>query len=150
MKQLKAFVHHGQLKQGKLILDNPRYWKGMVMGFADAKVRIVLEKIRGTRTQKQNRYYWGVVLELIANHTGYLTEEVHEVMKSKFLRSKKVWGGGEITILRSTSDLTSDEFAEYIEQVRVEATEMEINIPDPDKNYYVKEEFGDELKDEHV
>ena len=145
MKALKTFVHHGEIKGGKLILDNPRYWKGMVMGFADAKVRIVLEKVRGTRTQKQNRYYWGVVLELIAEHTGYLAEEVHEVMKSKFLRQKKVWRGGEITVLRSTSDLTSDEFGEYIEQVRAEGAEMEIDIPLADKDYYVKEEFGNDI-----
>lgn len=144
MKQLKTFVHHGVIKEGKLVLDNPRYFKGMVMGFADAKVRLVLEKIRGVRTKKQNAYYWGVVLELIAEHTGYLAEEVHEVMKSKFLRQKKVWRGGEITVLRSTSELTSDEFGEYIEQVRAEGAEMQIEIPDPDKDYYVKEEFGNE------
>lgn len=146
-KPLKSFIHHGEIKGGKLILDNPRYWKGMVQMFDDAKVRIILEKVRGTRTNRQNRYYWGVVLELIAHHTGYLPEDVHEIMKSKFLRTKKVWRTGEITVLKSTAELTSDEFTQYIEQVRVEAGEMEIEIPDPDKDWSVKEEFSEAYPD---
>ena len=146
-KPLKSFVHHGEIKGGKLILDSPRYWQGMVGMFNDAKVRIVLEKMRGTRTNRQNRYYWGVALELIAHHTGYLPEDVHEIMRARFLKKKRIWRGGEMAVLQSTSDLTSDEFTQYIEQVRQEAAEMEIEIPDPDKDWSIKEEFPEAYPD---
>lgn len=58
-----------------------------------------------------------------------------------------MWRTGEITVLKSTAELTSDEFTQYIEQVRVEAGEMEIEIPDPDKDWSVKEEFSEAYPD---
>jgi len=38
-----------------------------------------------TRSQSQNRFYWGVVLTMIAGHTGHSTEEVHGFLKEVWL-----------------------------------------------------------------
>lgn len=146
-KQFKSFTHYGKIRNGKLIPNNARYFKGMVSLFADTNVKIIVEKIKDIRSNRQNRYYWGVVLYLIGQHTGYLPEDLHEIFKSKFLKTKRLWRGGEITTLRSTAELETDEFTEYIEQVREEGADMGIEIPDPDKNWYVKEEFADAYPD---
>lgn len=146
-KQFKSFTHYARIEKGRLILNNPRYFKGMIQLLADTNVRVIVERIKNIRTNQQNKYYWGVVLYLIAQHTGYLDEELHEVMRAKFLKKKRVWRGGEMTVLQSTTELTTDEFAEYIEQVRQEGAELGIEIPDPDKNWSVKEQFPEAYPD---
>ena len=147
LRRLNTFVSHGSIKDGKLVMNNDHYFLGMIQGFEDTnKVRITIEKERGTRSQNQNRYYWGVVLPVIAEHMGERVEDLHEVFKSRFLRKKRVWRGGEITILRSTSELTSDEFAEYLSQVIQEGAELGVVVPEADKEWVTHEQFPESVQ----
>ena len=142
LRKLATFVSHGSIKDGKLVLDNPPYFRTILSGYEDTpKVRITIEKQRGARSKRANNYYWGVVLPLIGAHMGERTEDLHEIMKARFLKTKRVWRGGEITILKSTSQLTTDEFGEYIEQVIQEGAELGVIIPMADKEYRVHEQF---------
>ena len=150
MKKLTTFTSRGSIKDGRLVLDNEHHFKGYISLYEDTpKVRIIVEKERGTRTKQQNRYYWGIVLSLIAEHMGERPEDLHEILKSKYLRRKRVWRGGEITILRSTADLTSDEFGEYIDQCIQEGSELGVVIPMPDKEWQVHEQFPDSRTNTH-
>lgn len=36
------------------------------------------------RTGAQNKYYWGVVLDIVSKRTGYQADELHEMFKQKF------------------------------------------------------------------
>lgn len=136
MKKLTTFVSHGKIQAGKLVLDNDRYFRNMICGYEDTdKVRITVEKERGTRSQNQNKYYWGKVLPEIGKHIGERVEDLHDIFRSRFLRRKRVWRGGEITMVRSTSELTSDEFAEYLQQIIQEGAELGVVVPDADKNW---------------
>src|SRR3990167_1276457 len=141
MKFLR-FISKGKLKNGKLILDNPRWFRTCLLKYDDTeKIRIVVEKERGARSKRANNYYWGVVLPLIAAHIGETSEDLHEIFKSKYLRKKRVWRGGEITILQSTTKLNSIEFGEYIERVIQEGAELGVVVPFADKEYRVHEQF---------
>jgi hypothetical protein len=88
-------------------------------------------KNKGTvRSLQQNRYYFGVVVELLSAHTGYTPEEMHEALKIKFLLVKRQ---GLPDTVMSTARLTKDQFCEYIEKIqRWAATEMGCVIPDPE------------------
>jgi len=82
------------------------------------------------RSEQQNRYYWGVVVDLLAVNTGYTPDEMHEALKFKFLRVRREKLPDTV---RSTARLTKDEFCEYIEGIqRWAAVEMGVVIPDPD------------------
>ena len=84
--KLTRFISRASLKDGKLVLDNPRWFRTCLLKYDDTdKVRITIEKERGTRSQKQNKYYWGVVLALIAEYMGEQPEDLHEIFKAKFL-----------------------------------------------------------------
>lgn len=37
------------------------------------------------RSEPMNRYYWGVVIDYISRYTGYIPEEVHEILKHYLL-----------------------------------------------------------------
>lgn len=106
------------------------------------------------RSSKQNNYYWGTLIYMIhqdlvskgwraddldtLEYDGNLTKhQVHLYMRHKYLVADVFDPKtGNITgsTVRSTSDLTTKEFAEYIELVRLWAVEMlGLNIPDPNE-----------------
>ena len=135
LRKLTRFVAKGEIKDGVLVYANERYVRTIIQGYEDtAKVRVVIERERLNRTKKQNNYYW-FGLGLIAEHCGYTTDELHEVFKARYLKTKRVWRGADITVLRSTTELTSDEFGEYIDRIIQEGAELGVVIPMADKNY---------------
>ena len=50
----------------------------------DGDYYLSLHKDHPKRSLKENRYYWGVVLSMIAEHTGMEIEEAHEFCKLTF------------------------------------------------------------------
>lgn len=100
--------------------------------FEGKAVELKLDRVRDSRSLRQNRFYWGVVLSEIAKSTGYTTEEVHELFKDKFLPRKFV-GVGSLSkeVQKSTAKLTTDEFSLYLEQLAAfAASELGITLPD--------------------
>ncbi len=134
--KLTRFISRASLKDGKLVLDNPRWFRTCLLKYDDTdKLRIIIEKERGTRTKKQNAYYWGIVLQYIAAYMGEQPEDLHEIFKAKFLKRKRMWRGAEQTILASTTKMNSDEFGEYIDRCIQEGAELGVVVPMADKNY---------------
>lgn len=84
------------------------------------------------RSEQQNRYLW-LCYGLIAETTGYTSEEIHELCKKKFLTPKYAHVLGENLTMRSTTKLSKAEFVSYTEEIRRwAASELSVNIPDPE------------------
>lgn len=70
------------------------------------------------RTLTQNAFYWGALVEALADYSGYTKDEAHDVLREMFLREPprdhKLPGR-----IRSTTELSTVEFSEYTEKVRV-------------------------------
>ncbi len=105
----------------------------------DGDVVVSIAPRRATRSQQQNRWYWGVVVEMLSDHTGYTPDEIHDVLKAKFLPKRLAVsdGNGEIrgefVIGGSSRQLDKNEFAEFCESVRRWAAEdLGVVIPDPE------------------
>ena len=82
------------------------------------------------RSIPQNKYYWGVVLKTIADHTGYTSNEIHDVCKMMHnpieFKTKK----GVMTFGGSTSNMKKDEFSLYVDKiVNWAKEEMSLHIP---------------------
>lgn len=99
-----------------------RLWA--VLKRLDGEWRITIVKHRKRRSDPQNRFYWSVPVRyfaefLRAQGDTYTDHDAHEVMKAKFLRysitDKKT---GELIgeSCRSTADLNTAEFTEYLEK----------------------------------
>ena len=103
-------------------------------GFQDGtEIQVTASKRRKDRTMPQNAYYFGVVVHLIAEHTGHTSEEVHEVLKRKFLKRQIItYRGREYAVPGSTATLSTVEFGEYLDRCIAEAGELGIVIPPPD------------------
>jgi len=68
------------------------------------------------RNLSQNDKYWAI-LECLSDHLGYTKDEIHELLKYKYLKYSKEIAGQPVVVVPSTSDLDTGEFAEYIENV---------------------------------
>lgn len=86
------------------------------------------------RTIPQNKYYFGVVVPILADYCGYTKGEMHDALKMKFLRKHNDTVPGCPDTSRSTTDLSTVEFNEYIENIRAWAVnEFMVHIPDPNE-----------------
>ena len=120
----------GTVKQGKLSFNNLQQFTDYLKSLGEKSVEIIVRKIIRIRSNNQNRYYWGVVVPLLVNATGYTTEEMHEALKMLFLKDLT----RKIPTLRSTADLTTTEFEDYLGKVRMwAAQELSCVIPEPNE-----------------
>ncbi len=126
-----------QLVSGRIKL-NRRKLAQLLKARKDCELAIVIEKKHATRSLAQNAWYWAGVVGSIADYTGYTPDEVHDLLKAKFLPKTIVLADKqgevveEVTLGRSTTTLNKLEFGEYIEQVRHWAAEtLDLNIKDP-------------------
>lgn len=103
------------------------------------KLDITIRKQKVKRTNLQNRYYWGVVVPILADHFGHDNpEDIHSDLKLKF-NPKPSKITPENTIGGSTTKLSTVEFfsAEdsYVERIcRWASVEHGVYIPPPEKS----------------
>lgn len=125
----------GHIIGGKLVYD-----KKTIEATPDCDVEIKV--LKNNRSTQQNKYYWGVVVDLISDHTGYTPEEVHEIIKYKFLTEYFHYHESnehtalvyEIPKTKSTTGLKSNEFEDLMSQIREWASlKLGVYIPDPNE-----------------
>jgi hypothetical protein len=129
MNQTPIWKCHN-LPDGRIHIVNKIAFMSYVKTFKDKTYQLIVRKMRKPRSLDQNSYYWGVVLSLICEHTGYEPEELHEALKRKFLIKRTDKG---LEFVESTTNLTTTGMMEYIDKViKFAATELDVVIPDSD------------------
>lgn len=88
------------------------------------------------RSLSQNKYYWGVVVDVFAKYTGHSESEMHEIFKAKFNKATKEIAGEIIEYSESTTLMNTQEFNKYIDEIRQWGLELNLYIPEP--NEYVE------------
>lgn len=132
MKPVPKFS--GIINNGKVVLDEQDAYEGYLLTLEDKRIELVIKKEEIARTNQQSKYLFGVVYQLISEETGYSKEEVHELMKSIYLKDHKIINDKRYTVIRSTHDLNTQEMTEYIENVkRFASTELQLFIPEANK-----------------
>jgi len=78
----------------------------------------IKEKVSGDkRSLEANKFLWGKLYKSISQFTGYLPMEVHLLCGHLFLSEQKTINGVQVPYVRSTSDLTIEEFTFYIQNI---------------------------------
>jgi hypothetical protein len=126
----------GTVKDGKLFIDKIEQFKQHLLHYPTGKrVEITVEKITHPRTNGQNRYYWGVVVKEIAQHTGHDPEQIHELLKQMHSPKWRMYvdtGDKIADIPTSTTRLDTLAFVDYTEKCRLWANEfLGLQIPLP-------------------
>jgi hypothetical protein len=103
---------------------------------------LVSIKLKNSRSLPQNAFYWAVVVPMVKKgfqDIGYneVTSDniTHEILKAKFLRTEIGQETGyPVEVIRSTAELTTVEFMEYIANIQQFAAEfLNVIIPDPNQ-----------------
>lgn len=128
-----APILRGLMENGKI------KWHGtdarrlaIITKFLEGKeIELTLRAKPKRRSLNQNRYYWCVVVSMLAMAAGYEPEEMHEALKFRFLR---IHEDGPLPAARSTTDLTTKEFEEYAAKCRQLGAEMYgLYVPEPNE-----------------
>lgn len=139
------------VKSGRLVIRNRRAFDASVSGLRDGwEVELTVKRLRATRSLEQNAYYWGVVVQMLSEHTGYTPEDIHELLKAKFIPKRlAVCDGngviqGEFVLAGSTRSMNKLEFGEYMDSVRQWAADaLDVVIPDPNQDAPVVHDKSD-------
>lgn len=74
--------------------------------------KVTISESKPLRSLSQNDRYW-IILKELGEYLGYSDIELHELLKWKYLSSQKKIAGQLVTVIKSTSSLTTEEFMEY-------------------------------------
>ncbi len=124
-------ILRGMASKGEPIWDRPGAWKMALGALEGRRFEVTIRRERKKRSLNQNSYYWGIVVAMIAEAAGYEPEEAHEALKWELLR---VHDDTRLPTVRSTADLTTVEFEDYMARCRRLGAEVYgIYIPDPNE-----------------
>lgn len=134
---IRTNVINGILKRNRnLILDALKSFEGQ-------NILITIQKQKKTRSNPQNAFYYGVVVPIMQQclkDAGYLmtNEQIHEMLKLRFLKESILVNeqtGEYLERIKSTTELSTIEFMEYILEIQKFAVEyFNTVIPDPNEN----------------
>ena len=123
-------VFTGMVDNGGLRFDRKSVVDNYMCTLIGQRVEVIIRKPRTKRSDVQNSYYWGVVIELLSKELGYDKDELHEILKYKFLQSNAMG----MPYIKSTTKLSTGEFEEYLSKIKQWAAEfLHIVIPDPNE-----------------
>ena len=103
------------IKGGKMQPKHSRMIVYYIQLFEGKAVHITVDKHSGKRSHRQNALWW-VYVTILASEIGYNKNEMHEILKMKFLKKEKVdeKTGEVFEYLGSTTSLNKTEFGEMI------------------------------------
>lgn len=120
-------------------MDAPEVFMQSARALAGKPVELTLKAKSSRRSDRQNAWYWGQILELLSEKTGYTPDELHEYCKARFIPKRLAIcdGNGVVVDDRvvggTTTKLSAGEMADYLEAIRkFAAEELYLLIPDPD------------------
>jgi hypothetical protein len=127
------FSCKAEIRDGELLLNNELilYCRSLV----NMEVHICIDT-KFKRSDKQNAYYWGVVIQMLCDNLGYFPDEVHELLKMKFWGTKEIIDfEGKIKIIgNSTTTSNTKDYEIKLEMIRIWALQgFGIDIPKPNE-----------------
>lgn len=124
--------YSAKISEGTLTIKFPDAFRKELELFDGKDVWVEIRENKKKRSTFQNNYYWGVVvpsfLEIFAKAgLDFNSEKVHDILKTRFLLVKDPY-----VRIKSTTELSPDEFNNYIMNLQAwAATDFDYIIPDP-------------------
>ena len=115
-------VYYGTAMEVRAAMDG--------LGGEDTQFQAVLRPVGDIRNAKQNRYYWGVVIRMMAEEIGYTPDEMHEALKVRYLSTDF---NEKYPRIGSTRLLSVRQMNAYLDRVIVGAAQDGIIIPEAER-----------------
>jgi hypothetical protein len=135
---MKKIQINSSVKDG-VLATNRKHIADIIKSFNGENIVITIEKRKKKRSNNQNAFYWLVIDIMRDGFNNTLGEnvgvqEVHEFLKNRFLFKEIVNENiGEVVKMpKSTTELSTIEFEEYLDNIRAFGLEfLGITIPYP-------------------
>jgi NinB protein len=116
----------GEVRRGRLRVLRANHCSAQLGTLREGPVEITIRRRYATRSQEQNRFYWGVLVDTLAQAMageGWTEDDTHKFLKAQFLpkrlaaidRNGRIHG--EYVVGGSTRRLTVGEFADYLRAI---------------------------------
>jgi hypothetical protein len=109
-------IFKAKIRDFQVRIEDQIRWLTLMQEQNETDIEITITKYNPSRSVSQNRLY-RVYLGLISDYTGDDENELHEMLKNKFLKGK------------STTQLDTKGFADYLEKIRRYSAEVNITLP---------------------
>lgn len=134
MAAIKQYLFGHIDDNGRLIFDDPVAFARVRGALRGRDVQVLVEPKRKPRSLAENNYYWGVVIPIISEWSGFTPEETHLALKEHFLSEFDRQHG--LMRMKSTADLSTVDFEKYMSNIRMWAADQGQFIPLPNEEYY--------------
>lgn len=113
-------------------------WRDLIAELKEGRYIITIESA-DKRSGQQNEYYWSVVCEFVyegLRDAGFESvtnkDDAHEITKALFLKEVELKGDIKIERVKSTTELSKEQFSEYIDNITMWASDyLNVTIPLP-------------------
>jgi len=127
-------IFRGIIKQGKFIADNQQRFMTFLYSKEGKVVECIIRPETKLRSRRQLNYYWGVVIPILCESTGYDRDSMHEVIKGKFYPKVEIL---ETIVPIRSSKMTTIQIEERNNAIREWASEfLDCYIPLPNEVDY--------------
>ena len=124
----------GTVARGLVDLVDKSGYDRYIKTLEGKEIFLTVSQWKNTRSNNQNNYYWGVVVKLLSETTGYTLQEMHEALKLEFLVRPAVVKGVELPTMKSTALMNTLEFEDYCKEIREWASaDLNCFIPLPNE-----------------
>ncbi len=138
---MDAIEFDGVVKDGKIPHEMSLAIRDVIRRFEGKRLKVTIAKYKRQRSHRQNAYYWGVVipyvLDMFIEYGNDVTkDDCHAYLKQHVGKLfKEVEGpGGEIqTIVRSSTELSTGEWEDFMEKIRAWSAGVGLQIPLPNE-----------------
>ena len=118
---------------GKVVLETPQAFEEHVKGLGQ-ELAVTVETWRRTTTNPQFAYYYGVVLQILSDFTGFTRDEMDVVLRNRFLSEFTEIKGQILRKTFSKTTVSTLRFNQFLDEVkRWAAQEFDLYIPDPNE-----------------
>lgn len=126
-------LHHGKVKGGKFKPEDPKLFLTAFYPHEGKDVEVTVSRKRKHRSNKQNAYYHGVIVKMVAEFTGETPERTHQYLARMFLEEVSKIDDSKM-ITKSTTELSTAEFETYAEDCRMWASQfLNLYVPNPEE-----------------
>lgn len=157
-------IFGARIRNSRIEPAEAAYFFTQIIKFEGKEVEVSISEKKLTRTARQNRYYFGVVVYMVRDRLDELgyrksdldssgvpskltVDDVHEMLKTMFCRADVIDADGVVlgTTVKSTRELSTKEMNDYISQIlQWAAQDLELVIPDPTPNHRYEGDTSDE------
>lgn len=119
-----------KISKGKIIYEaNQKLVEYIQTISDDTIVEITITLLEDSRSNKQNKLWW-TWAQIIGDTLGYSKNEIHDILKAKFLTREYIVEGKTKKYIKSTATLSKTEFNKLTSDVFFWANDtLNINLP---------------------